>query len=1339
MASQNRTITLTLNAQTNGADSVRDLANEIGKLGKKGGDAAPEFEKLSQELNDLAARQDAVATFTDLTAAVTQSKTALDAAKVATNAEASALATLKQTLTQATTAEQAQAALVQKATAERQAANQSYREAKANLDAFTASIGGAKRVTDETRPAYNALTQAVRNAKAEYSATIVAVGRLTPEYEKLQAAASKVAEEVKVQERALAGTSKVTDAASEKYDELTNALGAASVALKKLGIDDKDVTTAQNALAQSMTRLTSEADRLKNSLASSGNTAQTAAQKINSAFSGTGVQTASKLTAEILKIDQALLKLARDTSINETEFNSAFTAGKARIAELEAEMRKAEGTTKRFGSGFANAMKQFGPATLVFNGITAAINGLLSAGQKIPQVTAEFQTMERTLRILTGSAAQAQKEIGYIGTVANRVGGDVIGLSNGYIKLTAATKGTNLEGAQTRRTFEAVAGAMGTLGVSASETQNAIQAVTQAISKGTLSMEEFRQQLSERIPGLLQGTAEALGITTTELNELIASGKLASEDAIPAINTSLEKLYKTSEKNETLIGQWYRFTNALKQSGNAIGESGIVEGLLKAGQVGSAAAVGIAEDFVLAGRAIGAFAAATVTGDFKGAMDGIKEEFDAVNKRLMAIAGFTGPAGESIELLAKKAQAAGQEFFVMADGTKIATKSVIGAGNEFVQFSVKSQKAQDSAENFATAARKVAEYTRSAGEAAITAANAIGSEADQRKVATQVADDNARALAVLATEEAKVLKILEDRALRMAIDIRDGKLQSQAHKDSLIQLGEEISKRKIVVQGIGQQTESNRLLAASLAVAAEANQNNAGRVDSLRTAYVELERVIGFVKKGVDEGKVSQEQLTAVENEARKVKKLYVDALNDEAFATEAIARISGNEKQQRDAAILSTERHLQMLRDVGEARTDEYRKTELQLAQLQLERAALNDNSGALLQLRTEYENTSAKVNELREAKAAGKDVTEALSVAELAAAKAAVMYSDALKDQKEKIEAVKNAKIAELDVKSAGVRVAIAEIQSYAEVAKAMGDEEGAAAALTEVKRLEIELARLTAQAKKLEAEAAKQVALAKIEEIKATGIMTDAKKAEIAALEASVKVKEAEANIAGITADKLAALAAVTENAGASADNAAGGYDTLADSMRNAADAAGELGQAGDGVRTATLSPTGQRTSGAVDFTQTFYKRGATIEEQKLAQKYVGELYRRNQATMLAGNLGNEQNAARLQKQAINDAVDRALIAARQEMRSGQAVNLGPSVNDIMTRNLTKTDLRSQDDMIRRIQLAGNEAKGNYSTVNITLGQKTTSVNVASQDDAAALTSVFKLLEQDSTRAF
>ena len=139
------------------------------------------------------------------------------------------------------------------------------------------------------------------------------------------------------------------------------------------------------------------------------------------------------------------------------------------------------------------------------------------------------------------------------------------------------------------------------------------------------------------------------------------------------------------------------------------------------------------------------------------------------------------------------------------------------------------------------------------------------------------------------------------------------------------------------------------------------------------------------------------------------------------------------------------------------------------------------------------------------------------------------------------------------------------------------------------------------------------------------------------------------------------------------------------------------------------------------------------------QKLAQKYVGELYRRNQATMLPGNLGNEQNAARLQKQAINDAVDRALIAARQEMRSGQAVNLGPSVNDIMTRNLTKTDLRSQDDMIRRIQLAGNEAKGNYSTVNITLGQKTTSVNVASQDDAAALTSVFKLLEQDSTRAF
>jgi tape measure domain-containing protein len=195
------------------------------------------------------------------------------------------------------------------------------------------------------------------------------------------------------------------------------------------------------------------------------------------------------------------------------------------------------------------------------------------------------------------------------------------------------------------------------------------------------------------------------------------------------------------------------------------------------------------------------------------------------------------------------------------------------------------------------------------------------------------------------------------------------------------------------------------------------------------------------------------------------------------------------------------------------------------------------------------------------------------------------------------------------------------------------------------------------------------------------------------------------------------------------------AADGFQKMADAADEAANAADRAATSSDGVRTATTSPSGRIGGSSVDFTETLYRRGASIEEQKLAQKYVGELYQRNQATMLAGNLGNEVNAARLQKQAINDAVDKAIAAARKELATGQATDLGTSVNDIIARNNSQTPLRSLDDMISRIKNAGNEAKGQVFKVDLRTDRKTTSINVGSSQDASALIDTLKTLQSRS----
>lgn len=983
MAAQtNRTITLTLNAQTNGSDSVRDLAAEIEKLGKKGGDAAPEFQALSKELNELANRKDTVQTFEELTTAVVASRTALDAAKTAAAAEQTTLTGLKQTLDAVRTAEDTYAATVRAATVAKTQTKQANLEAKASLDAFVASIGGAKRVTDDNREAYNALTQAVRGTKAEYTAASAALSKLNPEYEQLKKATNEASEAVKTQEREFNKVNTTVDAARTEYTQLTDALGQTSTKMSQLGLDTNDLAGENNKLVQSMARLQTEADQLKTALANPGKAALTASHQIEQAFGTVGVKSTKSLQAEINKVNNALIHLAQDASISGADFDRAFASGKGKVAALESELRKAENASKGFGSEFGNALKQFGPATLVFNGVSAAISAIFTAGQKIPQVTAEFQTMERTLRILTGSTAQAQKEMQYVADVSNRVGIGIKSTADSYIKLTAATKGTNLEGAQTRRIFEAVSGAMGALGASSSEAENAMSAVTQMVSKGVVSMEEMRQQLAERLPGAFQATAKELGITDAELTALISSGKLAASDMLPALAAGLEKVYKTGEQNDTLVGKWNNFINALKQSGAAIGESGLVDSLLTVGRVGTAAAAHLAEGFIYTGKVIGIFAAGAMRGDLSGALAEATKQAEEMNKRISDISGTTPKTAKSVQELALEAQKAGKEFFTLANGTEVSTKNALGASNAFIQFSVASGKAFDSAENFATSARKVAEYTRSAGEASITAANAIGDETDKRNTATTVAENNTKALINLVAKEREVIAVLEEEALVRAKNIASGEAATDTHKQQLIALGEDIEKRKVANEGLQRQADANRVLAEALKIETETLKDNSDRRAELTEINKEYIRVLEILRAAVAAGELSQSQLNVVEEDSRKNKRLLIDALQDQVEKTEALKNAKLSELDITSAGIRLAIEQQRTLIAVAKAKGDEYGATQglLEIKRLEIKLAELTaqakkaEADAAVLVAQTKREEaiatgtlTAAKEAELR------------------------------------------------------------------------------------------------------------------------------------------------------------------------------------------------------------------------------------------------------------------------------------------------------------------------------------------------------------------------------------
>lgn len=89
---------------------------------------------------------------------------------------------------------------------------------------------------------------------------------------------------------------------------------------------------------------------------------------------------------------------------------------------------------------------------------------------------------------------------GYLRDVTGRLGLDFTSASTAYAKFAATTKDTGVTAAQTKTVFEGIAAASAKLGLSADETNGALLALQMA-SKGTVSAEELRGQLRERLPG----------------------------------------------------------------------------------------------------------------------------------------------------------------------------------------------------------------------------------------------------------------------------------------------------------------------------------------------------------------------------------------------------------------------------------------------------------------------------------------------------------------------------------------------------------------------------------------------------------------------------------------------------------------------------------------------------------------------------------------------------------------------------------------------------------------------------------------------------------------------
>lgn len=222
---------------------------------------------------------------------------------------------------------------------------------------------------------------------------------------------------------------------------------------------------------------------------------------------------------------------------------------------------------KKLDSGLAGLAGKF---SALFGGVStvAFAKSVFDAGLIVDRLNQSFTA-------ITGSANLAQQELTFIKDKANELGLEFASSADAYKKLMAAAKDTPLEG-QTRDIFLGIAEASTVLNLSAEETEGALRAIVQMISKGKVSAEELRSQLGEQLPGAFQLAAKAMGVTTQELDKLLEQGKVTAEDMLPKLIKILHEQYgkaALAAGNSATAGvnkfknAWLEFRAAIAQSG----------------------------------------------------------------------------------------------------------------------------------------------------------------------------------------------------------------------------------------------------------------------------------------------------------------------------------------------------------------------------------------------------------------------------------------------------------------------------------------------------------------------------------------------------------------------------------------------------------------------------------------------------------------------------------------------------------------------------------------------------------------------------------------------------
>lgn len=231
-------------------------------------------------------------------------------------------------------------------------------------------------------------------------------------------------------------------------------------------------------------------------------------------------------------------------AINQVRFSTTiareFEQATRAAHRLENQIAKLDGSTKG-GSGGGSMLGNFIKGNLISGAITSGMDIIREGIGDTYRTALKNSSLNTAINSTTGG--QGKQAVSMTSNIADKYGLNYEASLEGIKTLTGGLKSMNMPLEQQMKIFEGVSAGVAAMKLGAEESKGAMLALGQMASKGTVSAEELRGQLGERIPGAFGIAAKAMHMTEAQLGKMMQQGNIAAKDFLPKFAAEMQKTF----------------------------------------------------------------------------------------------------------------------------------------------------------------------------------------------------------------------------------------------------------------------------------------------------------------------------------------------------------------------------------------------------------------------------------------------------------------------------------------------------------------------------------------------------------------------------------------------------------------------------------------------------------------------------------------------------------------------------------------------------------------------------------------------------------------------------